>query len=157
MLRAGIVLLIGSCAYGQTVWTNAAGRAFRAELVELDDRRVVFVMGDGTTNNLSISALHPESQAAARTQRQLPVIPDVLLATFDLTAAELRRIRYQHEDGKLDAVAHAEFQRRLLNGFRTMYERHGLPEEARVVLEQRLLNAALAPRGKPAGDARRTE
>lgn len=147
MLRAGIIfLLIGSCAFGQRVWTNAAGRAFSAELVELSDQRAVFVMTDGTTNHLSVTALHPGSQATARAQWQLPVIPDVLRATFNLTAAELRRIRYQHEDGKLDAAAYAEFQRRLLNGFRTMYERHGLPAEARVALEQRLLNAALAPR-----------
>jgi len=133
-------LFVSTTAYCQGVWTNTAGHAFKAELVHLTDAHALFTMSDGTTNRLALVALHPACQATARKLFQLPEIPEVMRATFNLTAQELRRITYQHEDGKLDAAAYADFRRRFLNGFRTMYARHELPEENLAALEQRLLN-----------------
>ncbi len=135
------LLCVHLAAHGQSVWTNTAGRAFTAELVELTDAHAFFAMPDGSTNRLAVGALHPASQATARSALQLPEIPDAIRATFNLTARELRRIRYQHEDGKIDAAAYADFRRKLLTGFRAMYTRHDLPEENRAALERRLLNA----------------
>jgi len=136
------LLCIHTSVLGQSLWTNTAGRAFTAELVELTDTHAFFAMADGATNRLAIGALHPDSQTTARKLFQLPKIPDAIRATFDLTVQELRRIRYQHEDGKLDGAAYADFRRRLLNGFRVMYEQHELPREDLAALEQRLNNAS---------------
>jgi hypothetical protein len=136
------LLLLCASAHGRNVWTNTAGRAFTAELAALTDSHALFVMPGGATNRLALAALHPACQTTARKMFQLPEIPDVIRATFNLTAQELRRIRYQHQDGKIDAAAYADFHRRVLNGFRTMYTRHELPEENLAALEQRLLNAS---------------
>ena len=143
-----IPLLFCLCLRAQekTVWTNTAGRSFTARLVTLTDTHALFAMPDGGSNRLAVTALHPACQRAARHAFQLPEIPATLRATFNLTVDELRRIRFQHEDGRLDETAHADFQRRLLNGFRLMYARHGLPDEERPALEQRLLNASRQPR-----------
>ncbi len=136
------LLFVCSDVCCQSVWTNTAGHAFAAELVGLTDSHALFVMPDGATNRLAVGALHPGCQATARKVFQLPEIPDAIRATFNLTAQELRRIRFQHEDGKLDGAAYADFRRRLLNGFRLMYEQHELPREDLAALEQRLNNAS---------------
>jgi hypothetical protein len=96
------------------------------------------------TNVLALGALDAASQATARRIRQLPEIPGVLRATFDLCSRDLRRVRYLHEDGRLDDAAHADARRRLLAGFRAMFEKHGLPAATYPALERRLLNAAAA-------------
>ena len=140
------LLLTTACAAAraQSVWTNTAGRAFTARLVALIDARATFVMADGVTNVLALGALDAASQATARRIRQLPEIPGVLRATFDLCSRDLRRVRYLHEDGRLDDAAHADARRRLLAGFRAMFEKHGLPAATYPALERRLLNAAAA-------------
>ena len=116
-LAFGLLLLTAACfaARAQSVWTNTAGRAFTARLAELSDSRATFVMADGVTNVLALSALDAASQATARRVRQLPEIPAVLRATFDLCSRDLRRVRYMHEDGRLDDTAFADARRKLLN------------------------------------------
>jgi hypothetical protein len=137
-----VLFFICCHALCDTTWTNTAGRVFNAKLVELTDQQATFVMTDGTTNRIAITALSPECQAVARRLFQLPAIPPVIRPTFDLTVSELRRIHYQYTNGKLDAITYNDFQRRFLNGFRTMYIHHQLPQEQLPALEERLLNSA---------------
>jgi len=146
VLALGLLLLTVVCSAvsAQSVWTNTAGRAFTARLAELTDTRATFVMTDGVTNVLALGALDVASQATARRVRQLPEIPGILRATFDLCSRDLRRVRYMHEDGRLDDAALADARRKLLAGFRAMFDKHGLPAESYPALERRLLNAAAA-------------
>ncbi len=131
-------------ARAQTVWTNTAGRPFTARLTALTDTHATFVMADGVTNVLALGALDAASQATARRVRQLPEIPGTLQATFALCSRDLRRVRYLHEEGRLDDAELADARRKLLAGFRAMFDKHGLPPESYPALERRLLNSAEA-------------
>ncbi len=137
-----LLLICPSGSAGRKTWTNTAGRSFSARLADLSDTHATFVMTDGTINVLAVTALHPDSQAKARKFRELPVIPDILLATFEINQQYLRRVRQLYEEGRLDAAEYADARRRLLNGFRYMYRKHNLPEYDYPSLEKRLLNAA---------------
>ena len=136
------LLLVGAgAAEAQTIWTNTAGHAFTARLEGLTDTRATFVMGDGATNVLALSALDAASQATARQVRQLPEIPAVLRATFALCARDLKRSYNLYLDRRLDEADYASTQRKILAGFHAMYVKHGLPSTAYAPLEHRLLNS----------------
>lgn len=140
-----LLLFTATATLAQSVWTNAAGRAFTARLETLTDTHATFVMADGVTNVLSLSALDAACQTTARRVRQLPEIPDILRATFDQCSRDLRRVRFLHEDARLDNAAYADARRKLLAGFRVMFDKHDLPAESYPALERRLLNASNLP------------
>lgn len=142
LLVLGIGMLCGPAVAQTRMWTNTAGRAFSARLATLTDTHATFVMPDGVTNVLALTALDPGSQAAARLAANRPRIPESMHGTFDLCAGYLRRLRYQHADGLLDAAAYADARRRILAGFRGMYRTHGLPERDYALLERHLSETA---------------
>lgn len=133
----------------QTVWTNTAGRSFKARLEHLSDAQATFVMADGTTNVLALGALDPASQATARRAGRLPDVPDVLRATFTLCARDLRRADNLYADQRLDKAEYAATRRKILAGFHAMYVKHALPPTAYAALEQRLINSSTKDKDRP--------
>ncbi len=135
-----IVLIFGTVACGQDCWTNTAGHPFTAELIALTDTHATFVMASGETNLLTLGALCPASQKLARTMHKMPEIPNKLLSTVKICQKDLRRIDDLHADGRLDEKQYTEAKEAILSGFKTMYRKHGLPEEEYPALEARLLS-----------------
>ena len=133
--------LTGGDVNAQAVWTNTAGRVFKARLEGLTDTQVTFVMEDGKTNVIALGALDTASQAAARRAGQLPEIPAVLRATFDLCVRDMRRADTLFADQRLDEAEYAATRRKILAGFHAMYVKHALPATAYSALEQRLLDS----------------
>ncbi len=131
----------------QSVWTNTAGRIFKAHLEGLTDTQATFVMVDGSTNVIALGALDMPSQATARRVKQLPEIPAVLRATFELCMRDLKRVENLYADQRLGEVEYAATRRKLLAGFQAMYVKHALAEPAYAALEQRLLDSS-KPNGK---------
>lgn len=138
----GFIFLLAVCAgsvSAQTCWTNTAGHAFHAELVELTDRQAIFVMSTGETNTLGITALSPASEGLARSLYQLAEIPDGFQSTFNICQQDLIRIHNLYLDDRLNAQQRAEARNRILLGFKAMYQKHDLPPENYAALKIRLL------------------
>ena len=137
------LITLSNYSVAQNYWTNTAGRAFSAKLIELTDTHATFVMAaSGETNKLAIGALSPASQAIARRISQLPEIPNCLQSTFNICSQDLKRICNLHADGRLDDQQYSKAQGKILSGFYAMFKKHNLPVEQYPALKARLLSAS---------------
>ncbi len=134
--------LFAATSHAQDCWTNTAGHAFIATLVQVTDTSVTFEMENGETNSLTLTALSPESQRKARGIAHLPEIPDVFLATFNICLKDLRRIEGLYRDGTIDIQERNDARSRIIDGFQSMYEKHQLPPGEYSALKNRLITAA---------------
>jgi len=138
-----IVLLLWGArqpVLAQNCWTNTAGHAFNAELSEITDTHAVFVMQDGTTNRLALTALNNASQKTARKALGMPEIPVCFLPTFNLCRKDLLRIEDLYADERLDVPQWRDACAKILAGFRSQYYKHKLFSGDYPNLEKRLLS-----------------
>ena len=117
---------IGPAAAGS--WTNAAGHAIAADLIEVKGQVAVFRLADDARLELPLASLAPADRQRALREKGSLVVPDGVRPEYDLCVRTLQRLAQLRDAARLNPEQYAAQRETALAQFRSACARQGIPE-----------------------------